>query len=233
MSRPPTHLTLVPASAPRSEDGRAGDCYRRELDQAETAERPRPVEGVLVLGHPPADVFVATTISKLVTRNSDTITLNLGDYLQDLSGDLADVSVGPAHPKLTWSATELELPTNVAITFVRVADLLITKSFVHAFPPDEGGRIDVSFTADQDAWRLTIEDNGMATPSFPDRRCDNLAIVRLLILRHRGWLEMSGVTGGTDCIVTIPKSDPEVATDAEAKSILGNPKAVDWHRHES
>ncbi len=232
MSRPPTHLTLVPASAPRSKEGREGDCYRQEFDPVKMGERPQSMKGMLVLGHPLGDVFAATTVSKLFPHNSDIIKVDFGDYLGDLRDDLAAVCGRPGGPEFTWSATETDLPTNVAITFVRVADLLITKSFVHAFPPGEGGCVDVSFTVDHNAWRLTIEDNGMPIQSFVDQRCDGLATARLLVLRHHGWLEMSDVTGGTRCIVTIPKSDPESAANVEAKSILGSLKAADWRRDE-
>ena len=231
MLRPPTHLTLVPASAPRPKEGREGDRYRQEFDQVETGKRPQPMEGVRVLDHPQADV-VATTISKLFPRNSDIIKVDFGDYLRDLRDDLAAVFGRPGGPEFTWSATETDLPTNVAITFVRIADLLITKSFVHAFSPGEGGHVDVSFTVDHDAWRLTIEDSGMPIQSFVDRRCAGLETARLLVLRHRGWLETSGETGGSCSIVTIPRSDPESTRDVEAKSILGSLKASDWHRHQ-
>lgn len=232
MLRPPTHLTLVPASAPRSKEDREADSHRQTAHPAGMERGSQLMEDVFDQSQPPADVFVATTISKLVPRDADTITVKLGDYLQDLGGDLAEVSGGPVYPKLTWSATEVELPTNVAITFVRVADLLITKSFVHAFPPDENGHIYVSFTVNADAWRLTISDNGIPIRSLVDRRCDGVAIARLLVLRHSGWLEMSGMTGGSRCIVTIPKSDPKGTADVEVQSILGSPKASDWHRHE-
>ena len=232
MLRPRTHLTLVPVSASRSKEGREGDCDRQTALMAETDRNSHPRKDVLDFSHPPADAFVATPVSKSFPHNSDIIRVDFGDYLQDLQDDLAAVSGREDSPKITWSATETDLPTNIAITFVRVADLLITKFFARALPPGRGGHVDVSFTDDQEAWMLMIEDNSMPMDSIADQRYDGLSIARMLVLRHRGWLEMSGATAGTRCIVMIPRSGPEGIADAEPTSILGSPKAADWHRHE-
>ncbi len=232
MLRPPTYLTLVPASASRSKEGREGDCDRQTAHLDETGRGSHPREDVLDFSHPPADAFVATTVSKLFPHNSDIIRVNFGDYLQDLQGDLAAVSDRENSPEINWSATETDLPTNIAITFVRVADLLITNFFARALPPGGGRHVDVSFTDDQEAWMLMIEDNSMPMESIADRRCGSLSIARMLVLRHRGWLEMSGATAGTRCIVMIPRPGPEGISDAEPASTLGRPKAADWHRHD-
>ncbi|MGH1483692.1 MAG: hypothetical protein ACRBM6_34230 [Geminicoccales bacterium] len=227
MLRPPTHLTLVPVSASRPKVGWEEDSDRQTAHLVETERGPHPREDVLDFSHPPADAFVATTVSKLFPHNSDIIRVDFGAYLQDLQDDLAAVSGREDSPKITWSAIETDLPTNIAITFVRAADLLITKFFARALPSGRGGHVDVSFAADQDAWRLMIDDGGMPIESFADQRCDSLSIVRLLVLRHAGSLKVSGATAGTRCIVMIPRSAPEGIADAEPTSILGSPKAAD------
>lgn len=233
MLRPPSYLTLVPTSAPRSGESQDVDYQRQTARLGETKSWRRSMESVLDLSRLPADVAFATTASRLFPGNSDIIKVDFGDYLQDLQDDLAAVAGREDGPRLVWSVTEMDLPTNVAITFVRVTDLLITSYFARALPLGQGGHIDVSFTIDQDAWMLTISDSGLPMESFAEQRCDSLSIARMLVLRHRGWLEMSGATTGTCCIAMIPRSGPEGIANAEPASILGSPKSVGWHRHES
>lgn len=63
----------------------------------------------------------------------------------------------------------------------------------------------MSFTADQEAWLLTVEDSGIALQAHGDRRDNSLMIARLLVLPLDGRLEIPEVFGGTRCIVTIPR----------------------------
>jgi two-component sensor histidine kinase len=83
--------------------------------------------------------------------------------------------------------------------------VLVTDAFVHGFPPARGGRIAVSFTAGQEAWQLTVDDSGIAVRSHDDPRDDNLTVARQLVLQVGGRLALPKVTGGTRCIVTIPR----------------------------
>jgi two-component sensor histidine kinase len=86
-----------------------------------------------------------------------------------------------------------------------IADLLITDAFLYAFPPGRGGGIAVSFAAGQEAWLLTVEDGGIAMRARDSRRENGLTIARLLVVRLGGRLKIPIVTGGTGCIVTIPR----------------------------
>ena len=86
-----------------------------------------------------------------------------------------------------------------------VVDLLVADAFVHAFPPGRGGRIAVSFRADQEAWQLTVDDSGIAVRSDGDPRDNGLAIARLFVVRLGGQLEIPSMIGGTRCILTLPR----------------------------
>ena len=68
-----------------------------------------------------------------------------------------------------------------------------------------GGGIAVSFAAAQEAWLLTVEDSGIAMRARASRRDNGLMIARLLVVGLGGRLEIPIVTGGTCCIVTIPR----------------------------
>jgi hypothetical protein len=148
----------------------------------------------------------AATVSMMYARIAGADLVRFGDHLRDICEDLATACHRPRGPTLTWSAAEANLPINIATTFGLIADLLITQIYVYAFPPGRGGRIDASFTVDDEAWALTIDESGIPIQSPADPRCDGLTIARQAILRHTGWLEMPRMGAGTRCIIVIPRS---------------------------
>jgi two-component sensor histidine kinase len=163
------------------------------------------MNGLLALGERPAGIMAVTTVSALLSRISSSTQLGFGDYLRDLCDYLAATCGRSGGPELTCTAADEALPIGAVITLGLIADLLITNAFVYAFPPGRGGRIAVSFTADQEAWLLTVEDSGIAMRARGSRRDNGLTIARLLVLRLGGRLKIPSVTGGTRCIVTIPR----------------------------
>jgi two-component sensor histidine kinase len=150
--------------------------------------------------------MAVTAINALLSRISVSTQLDSGDYLRDLCNDLTATSGRSGGPKLTCATADEAFPIGAAITLGLITDLLITNAFLYAFPPGWGGRIAVSFTADQEAWLLTVEDSGIAMRARGSRRDSGLTIARLLVLRLGGRLKIPSVTGGTRCIVTIPRS---------------------------
>jgi two-component sensor histidine kinase len=195
----PALSTAVPASA----DDRETACRGQTAHLVEKGFR--PMNGLLALGERPAGVVAVTAISALLSRISGSTQLGFGDYLRDLCDDLAAMSGRSGGPKLTCAAADATLPIGAAITLGLIADLLITNAFLYAFPPGRGGGIAVSFAAGQEAWLLTVEDRGIAMRAR-DSRCENgLTIARLLVVRLGGRLKIPIVTGGTRCIVTIPR----------------------------
>lgn len=168
-----------------------------------------PINGLLALSERPAGVMAVTTLSALLSRISGTSRVCFGHYLRDLC-DYHEGSSGSSNAaKLTCTAADAPVPIGTAVTLGLIADLLITNAFVYAFPPGSVGRIAVSFTAGQKAWQLTVEDSGVAMRADGNRRDDALTIARLLVLRLDGRLEIPGVTGGTRCIITVPRPDAQ------------------------
>ena len=179
----------------------------------------RPMNDLLALGERPAGVMAVATVSTLLSRISGSTQLGFGDYLRDLCDDLAATSGRSGGPKLTCAAADEALPIGAAITLGLIADLLITNASLYAFPPGGGGRIAVSFTAEQEAWLLTVEDSGIAMRARGSRRDNGLTIARLLVLRIGARLDIPSVTGGTRCIVTIPRAAPR-AGKGPAEAVL-------------
>jgi hypothetical protein len=148
----------------------------------------------------------AATVSMMLARVADANLVHFGGHLQAICEDLATACHRPRGPTLTWSASETDIPSNVAATFGLVADLLITQIYVYAFPPGRGGRIDASFTVDDDIWALTIDDSGIPIQPPVDRRRNGLTIARQAVRHHAGWIDMPRMGAGTRQVVTIPRS---------------------------
>ena len=165
----------------------------------------RPSNGLVALSERPAGVMAVTTLGELLSRISRSTEVCFGPYLRNWCDDLGKTSDRLSGPELTCAAADCLLPIGAAVTLGLIADLLITNAFVYAFPPGRGGRIAVSFTARQEAWQLTVEDSGIAMRARGSRRDNGLTIARLLVLRLGGRLKIPSVTGGTRCIVTIPR----------------------------
>jgi two-component system, sensor histidine kinase PdtaS len=165
----------------------------------------RTMNGLLALSEHPAGLMAVTTLSTVLSRISGSTSVCFGHYLRDLCDDLAGTFGGPNGAELTCAAADAALPVGTAVTLRLVADLLITNAFVHAFPSGMPGWIAVSFTARPTAWELAVEDGGIALRPHGDRRDNGLMIARLLVLRLDGRLEISAMTAGTRCLVTVPR----------------------------
>jgi two-component sensor histidine kinase len=166
----------------------------------------RPSNGLLALSERPAGVMAVTALGELLSRISRSTQVCFGPYLRDVCDDLGRTFGRSSGPELTCAAADYRLPIGAAVTLGLIADLLITKAFVHGFPPGSGGRIAVSFTAGPEAWQLIVEDSGIALAGEDDGRDNGLMIARLLVLRLDGRLEIAGVIEGTRYLVTVPRS---------------------------
>lgn len=175
------------------------------MQPAEPVERGvRPINGLLVLSERPAGVMAVTTLGALLSRIPGSTPVCVGTYLRDLCADLAKAFGRSSGPQLTCAAVDAALPIGTVITLGLIADLLITNAFIAAFGPGSGGRIAVSFTAEPEGWHLTVEDSGVVIQAADSGRDNGLIIVRLLISRLGGCLEVPESIKGTRCIVTVP-----------------------------
>jgi two-component sensor histidine kinase len=150
-----------------------------------------------------------TTVSALLSPISGSTRVPFGGHLRDLCHDLGARLGRSGGPRLTCVAADEALPTGAGTMLALIVDLLVTDAFAHAFPPGRGGRIAVSFTADQEAWQLTVDDSGIAIRSQGNSRDNGLTIARQLVLRIGGRLDIPRVIGGTRCIVSLPRPEPK------------------------
>ena len=194
----PALSTAVPASA----DDRETACRGQTAHLVEKGFR--PMNGLLALGERPAGVVAVTAISALLSRISGSTQLGFGDYLRDLRDDLAAMSGRSGGPKLTCAAADATLPIGAAITLGLIADLLITNAFLYAFRP---GGAAVSPCPSQPGRRpgcsLSRTAGSPCEPVIAAREWpDDRAAARRAARRTA---EDPIVTGGTRCIVTIPR----------------------------
>ena len=214
----------MPTATARSTAALASPDDRETVFRTQTArlaeKKLRPMNGLLAPGERPARVMAVATVNVLLSRISGSTQLGFGDYLRDLCNDLAATCGRSGGPKLTCAAADAALPVGAAMRLGLIADLLITNAFVYAFPPGRGGRIAVSFTAGQEAWELAVEDSGIALQAHGDPRDNGLTIAQLLVEQLDGQLEIPRVTGGTRCIVTLPRPAPQGSMESAAEATL-------------
>ena len=198
----------MPAQAPSTAVG-ASDARESALAQIAHPLEPslRPMNGLHALGELPACAMGGTTVSALLFSISGSTRVPFDGHLRDLCDDLAARFGRSGGPRLTCEAADEALPISAANILARIAEMLVTDAFVHGFPPARGGRIAVSFTAGQEAWQLTVDDSGIAVRSHGGPRDDKLTIARQLVLQVGGRLALPEVTGGTRCIVTLPRPE--------------------------
>ncbi len=196
---PPALASVVSASsADREAALRAQPPHRLERSL-------RPMNGLQ--GGLPAGIMGGPPFGEIPSGISSSTQVPFDGHLLELCDDLAAKFGRSGGPRLTCEAAHEALPLSVAITLALIAEVLVTDALVHGFPPGRGGRIAVSFTAGQEAWRLSVDDSGIAVRSHGDPRDGNLTIAQQLVLQVGGRLALPEVTGGTRCIVTIPRPE--------------------------
>ena len=97
--------------------------------------------------------------------------VDLGTYFADLCRSIS-ASMIDDPKRLTLEAIVDSTSTNsdVSVSMGLIVTELIINAIKHAFPDKAtGGKITVSFAADQGAWLLTVSDNGAGMPVGKDR----------------------------------------------------------------
>jgi two-component sensor histidine kinase len=153
-------MLAAPAAALASAEEREITFHAQPTCSAE--ERLRRMNGLLALSECPAGVTAVTTLGALLSRISRSTQVCFGPHLRNVCDDLSATWGRAGGPELRCVTTDCLLPIGAAVTLGLIADLLITNAFVYAFPPGSRGLIAVSFAAGTEAWRLTVDDSGIA-----------------------------------------------------------------------
>jgi two-component sensor histidine kinase len=93
-------------------------------------------------------------------------TVELRSYFEDLCRSISASMIGePDKLKLEVIADETATNSDVSVSMGLIVTELVINAIKHAFPdPSKGGRIVVTFAADEGAWLLSVSDTGAGMP---------------------------------------------------------------------
>ncbi len=130
--------------------------------------------------------------------------VEVGPYLTGLCESLATSMIGGRKQvTLTVVAQSGTVSSEQAISFGLLTTELVINALKYAFPKDQG-RIVVTFQADDRAWKLTIEDNGVRYVKNPDNQGLGTSIVASLAKQLGADLTSVSTTQGTCVSLAYP-----------------------------
>ena len=98
-------------------------------------------------------------IHRQIYLQSDVISVNLKEYIEDLAGGLRAGAL-PPNVKLSCDLPPLLSQRDVALALGLLMNELVTNAVKHAFPDGTGGTILVRIQRSADGWEFTVKDNG-------------------------------------------------------------------------
>ena len=133
-------------------------------------------------------------------------TIDLGTYVKTLCSILPDIQIAQnLNVKLICEVESVTLDLDKVTSLGMVVAELVTNSYGHAFPDGKRGTIIVSLlhsTPDNTA-TLTVKDSGIGFDGLPERRRHGLGLVRQLMEKVNGSIEIRS-DGGTTSILKFP-----------------------------
>jgi two-component sensor histidine kinase len=133
-------------------------------------------------------------------------TIDLGTYVKTLCSILPDIQITRnLNVKLTCEVESIILDLDKVTSLGMVVAELVTNSYGHAFPNGKRGTIIVSLlhsTRDNTA-TLIVKDSGIGFDGVPERKRHGLGLVRQLMEKVNGSIEIRS-DGGTTSILKFP-----------------------------
>ncbi len=137
-------------------------------------------------------------------QKKDFSRINYKDFIIDVIKELE--SIYHKHNRtieIKLNIEDLTLDIDSAIPCSLIINELVTNAYKYAFPDNRSGELSISFVKEDDAYILTIKDNGIGLPENVDFRNSNtlgLQIVNVLCKQLRANLEMR-VDRGTEAVI--------------------------------
>src|SRR5690606_28937891 len=104
-------------------------------------------------------------VHQALYNTNDFSTLNLQDYIANLSRDLIkSYNLNPDKVKLDINIKDVLLYIDTSMTCGLIINELLMNSIKHAFPGDMAGKISVNFAIRDNRARLIIGDDGIGLP---------------------------------------------------------------------
>jgi two-component sensor histidine kinase len=127
-------------------------------------------------------------------------TVNLGDYVRDLSGQLFDLAaINPAAVRLEVRAQDIRMEAKKAVSCGLIINELVLNALKYAFPQGRTGTVRVEMERRPGArHKLVVSDDGVGLPAAVDpQKPERLGfqIVRDLVRQLDGRLEINRQAG--------------------------------------
>ena len=171
------------------------------------ARRTRDQKLVEVLNESSNRVKSVALIHQRLQQSKDTVSVELGEYIRDLTTVLLHSRGRDSAP----IRLDLDLEKNVvigidtAVPCGLIVNELVSNSLKHAFSDGRDGRISISLhTDDSETITLAISDNGVGLPEGLDvHKADTLGLqlAMSLVSQLGASMETSSSKGGTDFII--------------------------------
>jgi two-component sensor histidine kinase len=133
-------------------------------------------------------------IHEKLYETSDFVSIDFGEYLENLTNSLFTTYVSDRRITLTVEADIVVLEIDDAIPCGLIVNELVSNSMKYAFPEGRTGNLAVRLDiGDYDRIALTIEDNGVGLPpdlDFRDTETLGLQLVNMLVKQLRGEIEL-------------------------------------------
>ena len=103
-----------------------------------------------------------------LSRGGDRLgVVEMGDYLHQLCGALAEALFLSGNVNLVCEADETLMPRDRAVSIGLVVNELVTNAAKHAFTGRDAGRIEVTLRTHGGGWTLSVADNGVGLSAGP------------------------------------------------------------------
>lgn len=153
-------------------------------------------------------------------HQKDMSSIDLGEYLKDLTAELFSSSVGNQLLRFRVEATSVSIPIDQAIPCGLMLNELITNALKYAYPEGEG-EICIKLVSDENSIAISVSDSGVGLPAGFD--CGNsqslgMTIIHVLTQQLEGELTISGSPG-----VTFTIRFPNIKTGRHPNELLPVP----------
>ena len=147
-------------------------------------------------------VSAVATVHRRLFQGEDSQSFEVAGFIRDMAGDLA-LAAGRDDVRIILDLAPLTIPASMAAPFALVLNELVGNALKHAFP-GQGGVIAISLANTDDAWVLTVSDDGCGMGEA--RQAFGLTIVGLLCRQLRSGLEIAHGPPGVRATVRTPLS---------------------------
>jgi two-component sensor histidine kinase len=140
----------------------------------------------------------------LYGEGADIRTVDMRDYLSNLTAELGKALFLSDRVQLTFFADPLALPRDVAVSAGIVLNEVVTNAAKHAFPDGEPGTIDVRFERTETGWRLSATDNGRGFTPTGEERGLGSRLIRAFAAKAGAQLRIERPERGTRVLLETP-----------------------------